>query len=159
MSEQAGRAGTLGDRPVVVLTAGVPLPMPGLSDETSAAMQRTWLELHGELAALSTNSSHRIIEGASYYIHRDQPQAVVAAVRDVVTAVRGAGGRSGARKSLSFVSRHCNIMSARAKAISTEIENSDRAKITEWPAAGHWMVLLDDGETVHNAFFDRRFVP
>jgi pimeloyl-ACP methyl ester carboxylesterase len=91
MSEQAGRTGLLGDRPVVVLTAGVPRSMPGVSDEGNAAMQRVWLELQGELAGLSMNSDHRIVEGAGHYIHRDRPEAVVTAIRDVVTAVRGGG--------------------------------------------------------------------
>ena len=53
-------------------------------------MRRAWLDLHGELAGLSTNSDHRI-EAAGQYIHRDRPEAVVAAIRDVVTAVRGGG--------------------------------------------------------------------
>ncbi|NNG16701.1 MAG: alpha/beta hydrolase [Gemmatimonadales bacterium] len=91
MSEQAARTGPLGDHPVVVLTAGVPLPMPGLSVEGNAAMRRTWLELHGELADLSTNSDHRIVEGAGHYVHWDRPDAVVAAIRDVVRAVREPG--------------------------------------------------------------------
>ena len=91
MSEQTSRTGSLGDRPVVVLTAGVPLPMPGVSDEGNTAMRRLWLELQGELAALSTNSDHRIVEGAGHYIHRDRPEAVVTAIRDVDTAVRERG--------------------------------------------------------------------
>lgn len=91
MSEQAGRTGSLGNRPVIVLTAGVPRPMPGVSEEGNAAMRRVWLELHGELAGLSTNSDHRIVEGAGHYIHRDRHEAVVEAIRDVVTAVREGG--------------------------------------------------------------------
>jgi pimeloyl-ACP methyl ester carboxylesterase len=91
MSEQAGRTGSLRDRPVVVLTAGEIRTMPGLSAESDAAMRRTWLELQGELATLSTNSDHRIVEGAGHYIHWDQPAAVVAAIRDVVMAVRDTG--------------------------------------------------------------------
>jgi pimeloyl-ACP methyl ester carboxylesterase len=97
MSEQAGRTGSLGNRPVVVLTAGVTLKMPDLSDDGNAAMRRIWLELHGELAGLSTNSDHHIVDGAGHYIHQDRPEAVVAAIRDVVTAVRAGGPvRSGA---------------------------------------------------------------
>ncbi|MES1245698.1 MAG: alpha/beta hydrolase [Acidobacteriota bacterium] len=90
-SEQASRAGSLGDRPVVVLTAGKPLSMSGISDQGVAAMQQTWLELHDELAALSSNSDHRVVEGAGHYIHVDRPEAVVAAVCDVVIAVREGG--------------------------------------------------------------------
>jgi pimeloyl-ACP methyl ester carboxylesterase len=91
MSEQAAQTGLLGDHPVVVLTAGVPLSMPDLSVEENAAMRRIWLELHGELAGLSSNSDHRIVEGAGHYVHWDQPESVVAAIRDVVTAVRESG--------------------------------------------------------------------
>lgn len=91
MSEQASRTGSLGDRPVVVLSAGRPRPMPSVSDEGNAAMWRAWLELQAELAALSTNSDHRVVEDAGHYIHWDRPQAVVAATRDVVTAVREEG--------------------------------------------------------------------
>lgn len=91
MSEQAGRTSTLGNRPVVVLTAGEPLTMPGVSAEGNAALRRTWMELHEELAGLSTNSDHRIVAGAGHYVHEDRPEAVVTAVRDVVTAVRERG--------------------------------------------------------------------
>ena len=91
MAEQAGWQGLLGDRPVVFLTVGVALPMPGLSDEGNAAMRRTSLELHGELVGLSTNSDHRIVEAAGHNVHRDRPEAVVAAIRDVVMAVREGG--------------------------------------------------------------------
>ena len=88
MSEQAGRTGSLGNRPVVVLTAGVPLAVPTVSADGNTAMRRIWLELQKELAGLSTNSDHRIVEGAGHYIHDDRPDAVVTAIRDVVTAVR-----------------------------------------------------------------------
>src|SRR3990172_5095962 len=88
MSEQAARTGPFGNRPVVVLTAGVALTAPGVSPEGNAAMRRTWLELHNELAALSTNSDHRIVQGAGHYIHKDRPEAVVTAIRDVVTALQ-----------------------------------------------------------------------
>ncbi len=62
--------------------------MPNVSEEGSAAMRRVWLELHEELADLSTNSDHRIIEGAGHYIHWDRPEEVLAAIRDVVVSIR-----------------------------------------------------------------------
>ena len=85
---QARRTGSLGDRPLVVLSAGVKPELPGISDEVNVEMNAILRELQEELAALSTSSDHRIIEDAEHYIHRDRPDAVVAAVRDVVTAVR-----------------------------------------------------------------------
>ena len=51
-------------------------------------LYETWLVLQAELATLSTNTDHRTIEGASYFIHRDAPDTVIAAVREVVDAVR-----------------------------------------------------------------------
>ncbi len=76
--EQAQAAGPLGDRPLVVLTAGGQPP----------ELREFWNGLQAELADLSTNSDHRIIEGAGHYIQLDKPQAVVTAVRDVVSAAR-----------------------------------------------------------------------
>lgn len=61
-------------------------------------MRRVWLKLHEELARLSTNSDHRIVEGAGHYIHRDRPEAVVAAISDVVTAVKEGGRGPGLRR-------------------------------------------------------------
>lgn len=89
---QAMETVSLGDRPIVVLTATMPpaqLP-PRLSD-TWQHGQAVWHELQAELAALSTNSDHRIVSDASHYVHWDQPATVVAAVHDVVTAVRKSG--------------------------------------------------------------------
>lgn len=70
---------------------GVPLTMPGVSAEGNAALRHTWVKLHEELAGLSTNSDHRVVEAAGHCVHEDRPEAVVTAVRDVVTAVRERG--------------------------------------------------------------------
>lgn len=87
-AEQAAETGTLGDRPLVVLTAGVGPRYPGVTDAALGEFYDTWLALQAELASLSTNSDQRVIEGASHNIHRDDPEAVIAAVHDVVDAVR-----------------------------------------------------------------------
>ncbi len=89
--EQAALTGSLGDRPLVVLTAGLAPEIRDVSDEGNAALHRVLLELKDELAELSTNSDHRIVNGAGHYIHWDRPEAVIAAIRDVVTAVRETG--------------------------------------------------------------------
>jgi pimeloyl-ACP methyl ester carboxylesterase len=88
MSLQAGGVTSVGSRPVAVLTAGVPTRMPPVSAQGNAAMRRVWLDLQRELADLSTNSVHRIVDGAGHYIHWDRPEAVIDAIRDVVTASR-----------------------------------------------------------------------
>ena len=86
--EQAGRTGSLGDRPLVVLSAGQGPSIPGVSAEANEAFKETLRKLHEELAALSDNSDHRIVEGSGHYVHQDQPQTVVSAIRDVVRAAR-----------------------------------------------------------------------
>lgn len=85
---QADRTGSLGDRPLVVLTSGMKMEIPELSSEVNEAFQRTIREAHAELAGLSTNASHRTVDGAGHYIHADRPDAVIEAIRDVTTAVR-----------------------------------------------------------------------
>ena len=86
--EQALATGSMGDRPLIVLSAGEFPDMPGVSDAAQAEMRSTLALLQVELAALSTDSDHRIIEDAAHYIHRDRPEAVVGAVAHVVRAVR-----------------------------------------------------------------------
>jgi pimeloyl-ACP methyl ester carboxylesterase len=92
IAEQAGVVQTLGDRPLVVLTAGAdPLP-PEVPEETRRAFAETKLALQRELAELSTNSDHRVMPDVRHYIQFDDPTAVIAAIEDVVAAVR-TGGR------------------------------------------------------------------
>ena len=59
-----------------------------MDKEGSAKMQAVWAELQGELATLSTNVDHRVITDATHYIHWDNPEAVITAVADVITAQR-----------------------------------------------------------------------
>lgn len=91
ISQQAARTSSLGSRPVVVLTAGVVREFAGVSEKGNAAYRRVWFELQEQLARLSTNSDHRIINGATHDIQGDRPEAVVAAIKDVVMAVREGG--------------------------------------------------------------------
>jgi pimeloyl-ACP methyl ester carboxylesterase len=76
---QAREAGSLGERPLVVLQA---------ADKTPD-IAWIWPTLQQELAVLSSNSDLRIIPGSEHYIQQERPDAVVEAVRDVVVAVRG----------------------------------------------------------------------
>lgn len=75
-----------GDLPLVVLTSGAkPSFAPqDLFERTHAVM----VELHHDLAALSTSGVHRIVPDAAHYIHEDRPDAVVEAIAEVVAAAR-----------------------------------------------------------------------
>lgn len=74
---QVGRTGSLGDEPLAVVSAGKHL--------------RGWLKLQGELAALSSDSSHRVVEGATHTSlvdDRSDAQATSTAIVEVVQSVR-----------------------------------------------------------------------
>jgi hypothetical protein len=74
---QVRSTGTLGDKPLAVISAG----------EQSSS----WLELQDELAALSSDSIHHVVEGATHesllYESRDA-QVTGAAILEVVEVVR-----------------------------------------------------------------------
>jgi pimeloyl-ACP methyl ester carboxylesterase len=67
-------AGPLGDVPLVVLSAG--------------NTNRRRLAAHEELARLSSRGTHVVVHTAGHWIHLDEPQVVVAAIREVVEQAR-----------------------------------------------------------------------
>jgi pimeloyl-ACP methyl ester carboxylesterase len=85
---RAAQIGSLGDIPLVVLTRGLPTDpdLLGLSDEEAQQGEAVWDELQAELAALSSKGKQVIAEESGHYIHLDQPELVIDAIRDVVEA-------------------------------------------------------------------------
>jgi pimeloyl-ACP methyl ester carboxylesterase len=88
----AGQYRQLGDRPLVVLTSAKPLSEENLKSAGLTAQQgerlfAATLAMEDDEATWSTRS-HHIPVVASHYIQVDRPDAVVDAVRDVVTQVR-----------------------------------------------------------------------
>jgi len=77
----------LGDKPLVILTAGTQ-GAPGLSAQDTAAIHKVWISMHDEMAGLSTRGVNRTIEGATHYVHRDKPQVFLDTVFEVLDAVR-----------------------------------------------------------------------
>lgn len=76
----------LASLPTFVLTHGRPDASgdPRLVD----ADERLWQKLQAEIASLVPRSKHVIAERSGHDIHHEQPELVVAAIRDVVEAVR-----------------------------------------------------------------------
>lgn len=72
----AAKTHPLGSLPLIVLTRGVDADQ-GVRD------------VHARAAALSTNSRHTIVDGAGHEVHLFAPAVVIAAIGDVVEAVRG----------------------------------------------------------------------
>lgn len=91
--EDAGTFRQLGDRPLVVLTALLPMPASFLKRSKLNAAQgeeitRMWKALHEDEASWSTHSRHVLLPDASHYIQYRRPDAVIEAVKSVVGEVR-----------------------------------------------------------------------
>jgi pimeloyl-ACP methyl ester carboxylesterase len=97
---EAGRLRTLGDRPLVVLTAMAPLSAAALKDENMSEQEDgrrrdVWRMLHDDEASWSTRSRHQLLPDASHYIQFDRPDVVITAVREVVDMVRSDQQKAG----------------------------------------------------------------
>jgi pimeloyl-ACP methyl ester carboxylesterase len=84
------RAVNLGDRPLIVLTAGrMPFtPEPFLTKEIEDKIRNAWIELQAEQAHLSTRGKQIIVPDSGHVIMFERPDAVVAAIREIWSEVR-----------------------------------------------------------------------
>jgi pimeloyl-ACP methyl ester carboxylesterase len=83
---------SLGDKPLIVLTAG-PLPLEvltsgGLSQEQARQIDELHSESQADLTQRSQNAKQIIAEDSGHYIHVEQPDLVIDAIREVVEAAR-----------------------------------------------------------------------
>ncbi len=72
--------------PVVVLSRVLPFDLP--PDLPVEAIEEEWTAGQNELAALAPGDRHVMATESGHYVQLDQPQLVIAAIRDVVEAVR-----------------------------------------------------------------------
>lgn len=80
-----------GDLPLIVLTAGnqpVPASLPPEIAAERRAFIAAWIEGHDKLAALSTRGVNRTVPNSGHSIQREAPDAVIAAILEVVAAAR-----------------------------------------------------------------------
>jgi hypothetical protein len=84
----AARITSLGDLPLMVLSHGQPMAMPGLPDEVNQAHEQLWQDLQAELAGLSSRGRLVVAQDSGHYIQLERPQLVVDAIGQVVAAVR-----------------------------------------------------------------------
>lgn len=83
-----------GAMPLIVLTSTqMPELPPGTPDAVSAratfaAMDAEMHRGHAELAALSSRGIQRLVPNSGHFIQSDQPNAVIAAIREVMSAAR-----------------------------------------------------------------------
>jgi pimeloyl-ACP methyl ester carboxylesterase len=90
VDQAASNAGNLGDRPLIVLTAGQYWkPDDPVAAQQIAEFHETWIhQLQPELARLSTNGKQIIVQSSDHGIPEKAPGAVVGAVHEIVTEVR-----------------------------------------------------------------------
>ena len=87
--EQVRRSGSLGNLPLVVITATGPIWWPEMPSEVNPVkFKKMWLELQHPLTTLSTNSRQVFADQSSHFIPFDQPELVSNAVRELVDRER-----------------------------------------------------------------------
>ena len=89
----AGSNRSLGDRPLVVISAGKELSdeevqMLQITPEQNARRQAAALALQADQASWGLHSRQEVVADASHYIQFDRPDVVIRGVREVVAAVR-----------------------------------------------------------------------
>ena len=83
---------SLGDKPLMVLTAGsVQLAGTGLSEEQMNLIDELHSESQAALTQRSENAKQIIVEDSGHYIHVEQPGLVTDAIHQVVEAARNGG--------------------------------------------------------------------
>ncbi|HXW55766.1 MAG TPA: alpha/beta hydrolase [Candidatus Cybelea sp.] len=88
-AEEARGAGTLGDKPVIVLTAGAGGEVPGVPKQDADDFFAAWVgELQPRIAHLSTRSRQIVLLKSHHLIPFEQPGAIVDAVRNVANETR-----------------------------------------------------------------------
>jgi pimeloyl-ACP methyl ester carboxylesterase len=88
----------VGDRPLVVLTAGREQPEAelramGLTREQGIRLREVARTLQDDQTSWSRRGRHELVPDASHYIQFDRPDVVIRATREVVAEVRAAGAR------------------------------------------------------------------
>jgi len=76
-----------GDKPLIVVTAAQSPQMATFSAEQAAALAEDHRVLQARMLSLSRNSEQQLVD-CSHYVRLERPDVVIAAIRDVVIAVR-----------------------------------------------------------------------
>jgi pimeloyl-ACP methyl ester carboxylesterase len=88
MRSEYFETGSLGDLPLIVLTAPNKTRAEDVPEELNDKFNQIWLELHEELVLLSTNSTHIIIQDSDHFIHHDRPDVVIDAILTMIEEIR-----------------------------------------------------------------------
>jgi hypothetical protein len=82
---RSARSWSLGELPLVVLTAGINEYGEGFPPEVIRAFEDLWLEQQRTYAGLSTRAAHQVLAGCDHIIHTCQPDVALQSVRWLLT--------------------------------------------------------------------------
>jgi pimeloyl-ACP methyl ester carboxylesterase len=85
---QVSASGSLGSLPLIVVRHGIPDLFARMPADQAIQAEQVWQELQADLARLSSNSRLLVAEKSGHAIQIDQPELVVAAVRQIAETVR-----------------------------------------------------------------------
>lgn len=85
---QLSKTGSLGNIPLTVIRHGIPNLFTSMPAEQAQQAEMVWQELQAELANLSSNSRVVVAENSGHAIQLDQPDLVVASVRQMIETIR-----------------------------------------------------------------------
>jgi pimeloyl-ACP methyl ester carboxylesterase len=88
--QEAAVRRAFGDMPLIVLTGSSTPRNQTDDDATARAFREHWMAGHRALAARSTRGKWLVVPNSGHFIQLDQPQAVIAAIKEVVADVRAA---------------------------------------------------------------------
>ncbi|MFZ1141145.1 MAG: alpha/beta hydrolase [Candidatus Sulfotelmatobacter sp.] len=87
---QTAATGSLGDRPLAVLSHDPDKPSADLPPDLAKPTNDAWEKMQEELSHLSTRGTQTIAKNSAHYIQIDRPDVVIEAVRNVVEQARAA---------------------------------------------------------------------
>jgi len=79
----------LGDIPIIVLTHEASARGPAETQEQRDAKNKLWIDLHDQIAAMSTRGKRFTVGYAGHYIQMDQPQVVIDSILEIVRTTHG----------------------------------------------------------------------
>ena len=85
---RSARITSLGNLPLIVLSRGLPYPLPGMSETENQQYEQAWQVMQSELASLSSKSKQVIARQSGHYIQLQQPQLVIDAIHEIVQATQ-----------------------------------------------------------------------
>jgi pimeloyl-ACP methyl ester carboxylesterase len=88
--DEVGKERWRADIPLVVVSHGRPIAdaLPNITPEQVTRIEAVWLELQRELASRSSRGRLLIAQKSGHYVHVEEPELVVQAIREVVQAAR-----------------------------------------------------------------------